>query len=42
MLQLIDNELQTGEFREDILKGLTYKQYMTTIDRSVHYVSLIE
>ena len=28
---------QTGEFREDIIKELTDKQYMPTIARSVHY-----
>ena len=37
MLELTDNEPQTGEFREDILKELTDKQYMPTIARSVHY-----
>ena len=37
MLELTDNEPQTGEFREDIIKELTDKQYMPTIARSVHY-----
>ena len=41
MLQLTDNEPQTGEFREDIIKELTNKQYMPTIARSVHYVKFL-
>ena len=41
MLQLTDNEPQTGEFREDIIKELTNSQYMQTIARSVHYVKFL-
>ena len=41
MLQLTDNEPQTGEFREDIIKELTNQQYMTTIARSIHYVKFL-
>ena len=41
MLQLTDNEPQMGEFREDIIKELTDKQYMPTIARSVHYVKFL-
>ena len=41
MLQLTDNEPQTGEFREGIIKELTNSQYMTTIARSVHYVKFL-
>ena len=41
MLQLTDNESQTGEFREDIIKELTNSQYMPTIARSVHYVKFL-
>jgi glycosyltransferase involved in cell wall biosynthesis len=41
MLELTENEPQTGEFREDIIKELTDKQYMPTIARSVHYVKFL-
>ncbi len=41
MLELTDNEPQTGEFREDIIKELMDKQYMPTIARSVHYIKFL-
>ena len=41
MLELTENEPQTGEFREDIIKELTDKQYMPTIARSVHYIKFL-
>ena len=41
MLELTENEPQSGEFREDIIKELTDKQYMPTIARSVHYVKFL-
>ena len=41
MLELTENEPQTGEFREDIIKELTNKQYIPTIARSVHYVKFL-
>ena len=37
MLELTENEPQTGEFREDIIKGLIKEEYLPTIARSVHY-----
>ena len=41
MLELTDNEPQTGEFREYIIRGLLDKQYMPTIARSVHYAKYL-
>ena len=41
MLELTENEPQSGEFREGIIKELTDKQYMPTIARSVHYVKFL-
>ena len=37
ILELTENEPQTGEFREDIIKELIKEEYLPTIARSVHY-----
>ena len=37
MLQLTENEPQSGEFREFILKQLGSDEYLPTIARSIHY-----
>jgi glycosyltransferase involved in cell wall biosynthesis len=37
ILDLTENEPQTGEFRENILKYLYDKDYLPTIARSIHY-----
>ena len=41
ILELTDNEPQTGEFRESIIKGLLTDQYLKTYARSIHYDKLI-
>ena len=37
MLQLTENESQSGEFRESIINELVNEQYLNAIARSVHY-----
>ena len=37
ILELTENEPQTGEFREDIINELIKEEYLPTIDRSVNY-----
>ena len=37
ILDLTENEPQTGEFRENILKYLYDKDYLPTVARSIHY-----
>lgn len=41
MLELTENEPQSEEFREDIIKELTSNQYMPTIARSTHYMEFL-
>ena len=41
MLELTDNEPQSGEFREDIIKGLIKTEYLPTFARSIHYDKLL-
>ena len=41
MLELTDNEPQTGEFREDIIKGLIKPEYLPTFARSIHFDKLL-
>ena len=41
ILQLTDNEPETLEFREDIIKGLLKEEYLPTFARSIHYDTLL-
>ena len=41
MLELTNNEPESGEFREDIVKGLVKKEYLPTFARSIHYDKLL-
>jgi glycosyltransferase involved in cell wall biosynthesis len=41
ILELTENEPQTGEFREDIIKGLLREDYLQTFARSIYYDTFI-
>ena len=41
MLDLTENEPQTGEFREKTVTELTHNDYIQTIARSVHYIKYL-
>ncbi len=41
ILELTENEPQTGEFREDIIKGLLREDYLQSFARSIYYDTFI-